>query len=66
MIISMAKSSENYPAISQKIKLQKTIILERLAVFYMNRCLIPSWPFNLISKIKKPSTNQNEGTGPFT
>lgn len=24
MIISMAKSSENYPAISQKIKLQKT------------------------------------------
>jgi hypothetical protein len=24
MIISMAKSSENYPALSQKIKLQKT------------------------------------------
>lgn len=25
MIISMAKSSENYPAFSQKIKLQKTV-----------------------------------------
>ena len=26
MIISMAKSSENYPAFSQKIKLQKTVV----------------------------------------
>ena len=36
MIISMAKSSENYPAISQKIKLQKTI-LGQLQIHFEDR-----------------------------